>query len=92
MKDVRDMTDDPRPCIQLTLPAQLLPFLAEGLTRFQYLNPDATIEVDGTSLSISGADDFSVAKRDLLFCVYRQKIYEESLPMRRALIAGVTGA
>ncbi|WP_234906708.1 hypothetical protein [Rhizobium rhizogenes] len=91
MKDVHDMTDGPRACVQLTLPAQLLPFLPEGLTRFQYLNPDATTEVDGNVVSIGGADDCSVAKRDLLFCLYRQKVYAESLPMRRALIAGVTG-
>ena len=69
-----------------------MPYLAEAMVRFQYLNPDTLIDVDGNSVRVVGASESSGAKRELLFALYRQKIYEESLPMRRALIAGVTGA
>jgi hypothetical protein len=43
-------------------------------------------------LSKADTPPASGLERDFLFCLYRQKIYAETLPLRSALIAGVAGA
>jgi hypothetical protein len=67
-------------------------WLSGALLRFGYIYPQIEVVIDGATARLigPGADDPSV-KRELCFCLYRQKIFEQSLPLRRMLIEGVTG-
>ncbi len=60
--------------------------------RFQYLYPELELTIDGDIVRFTGtnAGDPRV-KREFQFCLYRQKIFEQTLPMRKMLIEGVTG-
>ncbi len=71
---------------------QLLPYVADTITRFSYLHPTVEVLFDGESLRILGPDSGDTDLfRELMFCLYREKILAQTLPLRRMLIEGVTG-
>ncbi|MFK0332712.1 hypothetical protein ACIQUB_16435 [Rhizobium sp. NPDC090275] len=80
--------------LRIEIPPQFLPYLSDTIVRFRYLQPDIELEMGKGFVLLSKADapPASGLDRDFLFCLYRQKIYAETLPLRSALIAGVTGA
>ncbi len=79
---------------RIEIPQQFLPYLADTIIRFKYLRPDVELETGEGFVLLSGAHVSLSAsiEREFLFCLYRQKVYAETLPLRSALIAGVTGA
>ncbi|MEY9162662.1 hypothetical protein ABIE78_000781 [Sinorhizobium fredii] len=66
--------------------------ISDAIHRFSYLHPSVEIEVGPEVISLF-ADSRHVGDlvRDLHFALYRQKIYAETLPLRKALIEGVMG-
>ena len=79
---------------RIEFPSQFAPYLSDAVVRFRYLNPGIQVKTgDGFVLiSSTGADLMSNdLERQFLFCLYRQKVYAETLPLRTTLIAGVTG-
>lgn len=77
---------------QTIVPDELMPWVADASARFGYLHPGVGLNIEGTLVKLAGpgADDPALLQ-DFLFCLYRQKIYSESLIHRRMLIEGVTG-
>ncbi len=77
---------------QTIVPDALMPWVADASARFGYLHPGVGLNIEGTLVKLAGpgADDPALLQ-DFLFCLYRQKIYSESLIHRRMLIEGVTG-
>ncbi len=77
---------------QLIIDQLLMPWLPDASVRFQYLYPELELSVDGNIVRFTGtnAGDPRV-KQEFQFCLYRQKIFEQTLPMRKMLIEGVTG-
>jgi len=77
---------------QLIIDQLLMPWLPGASVRFQYLYPELELSVDGNIVRFTGtnAGDPRV-KQEFQFCLYRQKIFEQTLPMRKMLIEGVTG-
>lgn len=64
--------------------------LGDAVARFAYIRPDVQIEVSDQVLLIAAqGTDLSAAARDFQFVLYRQKIYAETLPLRRSLIQGI---
>lgn len=61
-----------------------IPYAAAAVGRLRYLHPACTFTLEGTSISIGGVDDdaFGAIQRDSQFQLYREKIYQEGLPMR----------
>ncbi|EHH02558.1 hypothetical protein ATCR1_23925 [Agrobacterium tumefaciens CCNWGS0286] len=71
---------------------QLQPWLADASVRFRYLYPEIELTVEGSSVRFTGPNaDTPRVKQDFQFCLYRQKIFEQTLPLRKMLIEGVTG-
>ncbi|WP_246665936.1 hypothetical protein [Agrobacterium sp. DE0009] len=70
----------------------LIRWLPDASVRFQYLHPELELSVNGNIVRFTGtnATDPRV-KQEFQFCLYRQKIFEQTLPMRKMLIEGVTG-
>ncbi|WP_234905194.1 hypothetical protein [Rhizobium rhizogenes] len=80
------------PSTGITIDEHLRPWLSDAMLRFRYLYPEIELHIDGDTVSFRGedADDPSIT-RDFHFCLYRQKIFAETLPLRKMLIEGVTG-
>ncbi|MBX5157688.1 hypothetical protein HJB89_11200 [Rhizobium sp. NZLR8] len=72
---------------------ELMPYVADATVRFRYLNPGIDVTIGGTTVVVGGNELVNVKdlEQQFMFCLYRQKIYSETLPLRHALLAGVTG-
>jgi len=72
---------------------ELAPYVADAVVRFRYLNPGMDVMISGATAVIAGKEvvDIRGLEQQFMFCLYRQKIYSETLPLRRTLLAGVTG-
>lgn len=76
----------------LTVEPELCPWLADAAARFRYLYPDVHLSISEQSVTLTTSNDRMTALvQDFMFCLYRQKIYSETLPLRTMLIEGVTG-
>ncbi|TAY14046.1 hypothetical protein [Rhizobium leguminosarum] len=80
--------------VKVEIPSEFVPHLPDAIVRFGYLHPGIEVRTDDGFALLSATDDSGRLSRDIkqefLFCLYRQKIYAETLPLRAALIAGVT--
>ncbi|TDW31877.1 hypothetical protein EV128_108204 [Rhizobium azibense] len=72
---------------------EMMPHVAEATVRFRYLIPGSNVAIAGDIVTIDGETGVSAEQleQQFLYCLYRQKIYSETLPLRRTLLAGVTG-
>ncbi|MBD9597661.1 hypothetical protein IB270_33080 [Ensifer sp. ENS05] len=76
----------------LTIEPELRPWLADAIVRFRYLHPESHLRTDDHSVTLTASSaQMAGLVQDLMFCLYRQKIYSETLPLRTMLIEGVTG-
>ncbi|WP_026622583.1 hypothetical protein M728_005698 (plasmid) [Ensifer sp. WSM1721] len=76
----------------LAIEPELCPWLADATARFRYLYPDVHLTISDQSVTLTTSrDQMSMLVQDFVFCLYRQKIYSETLPLRTMLIEGVTG-
>jgi hypothetical protein len=68
------------------------PYLAAAVLRFNAANAVARVEVSKQlTLSDDGTSPVDTLIANLYHCLYREKIYSETLPLRRALISSVLG-
>ncbi|AYG64060.1 hypothetical protein CCGE525_35185 (plasmid) [Rhizobium jaguaris] len=68
------------------------PYLAAAIVRFTALHAGIEIEVSQTvSLLDDGIAPVDLLVQEFRHCLYREKIYAETLPLRRALVDGVLG-
>ncbi|MBB4420788.1 hypothetical protein GGE20_005779 [Rhizobium leguminosarum] len=68
------------------------PYLAAAILRFNAANAVARVEVSKQiTLSDDGTSPIDELIANFHHCLYREKIYSETLPLRRALIKGVLG-
>ncbi len=76
----------------IAIDEHLRPWLSDATLRFRYLYPQIELHVDGDTVNFrgQGAGDPSITG-EFLFCIYRQKIFAETLSLRKMLIEGVTG-
>ncbi|MDK1376480.1 MULTISPECIES: hypothetical protein [unclassified Sinorhizobium] len=76
----------------LTIEPELRPWLADAAARFRYLHPNVHLSMSEQSVTlVTSGDQMAAVVQDFMFCLYRQKIYSETLPLRTMLIEGVTG-
>jgi len=69
-----------------------LQFVPDVISRFGYLHPG--LRVTGQApvvIFLNGTHDRAAIERDFRFCLFRQKIYAETLSLRSTLIDGVMG-
>jgi len=62
------------------------------MARFRVLYPNALIEQRAAAIQISQTDhiEASNAEREFLHLLYRERIYAETLSMRRSLLQALT--
>lgn len=75
------------------IPPQFEKYVDAAMLRLQALCPSCRFAWKGGTISIgsSGGIAEDQLRRDILHVVYREKIYVETLVMRQALVAAVTG-
>ena len=79
---------------RIEFPSEFVPHLPDAVVRFRYLHPGIQLETGESFVLLSSDGDEPMShdlERQFLFCLYRQKVYAETLPLRTTLIAGVTG-
>ncbi len=61
-------------------------------TRLRYLFPTITFEVEGDGIRVDGPCEIDEAalQQEIHYALYREKIYAETLSLRRSLIEAVT--
>lgn len=68
------------------------PYLAAAASRFNALHAGVGVNVsDEITLFDGGTASVDALIADFHHCLYREKVYTETLPLRRALISGVLG-
>ena len=73
--------------------SDFLAHIDDAISRFAYLHPAIEIEIGPNVISLfaDSLEKVDDLVRDLHFALYRQKIYAESLPLRKRIIEGVMG-
>lgn len=67
-------------------------YLAAAIIRFNVLHAGTSVTVsEQITLSDDGSSSLDALIADFHHCLYREKVYTETLPLRRALISGVLG-
>ena len=76
----------------LALPENFKAYLDATLVRFQYLYPEASISITGSDIQISAAQNVSNTdlKQEFLHLLYKEKIYAETLEIRKSLYQAIT--
>ncbi|MFT3988985.1 hypothetical protein [Aestuariivirga sp.] len=76
------------------IPEPLQPFIEVAIGRLGYLHPEWTLSTTEAKISMDAAQglDLGKARREIFYALYREKIYAETLSMRRSLLAAVAGS
>lgn len=68
------------------------PYLADAILRFNGLHAGTRVDLsEKITLFDDGTSSIDALIADFHHCLYREKVYAETLPLRRALINGVLG-
>jgi hypothetical protein len=59
--------------------------MAQALIRLSYLYPKAVFALGEVGIVVEGEGPLDTVARDVTYQVYREKIYQESLPMRELM-------
>ncbi len=82
---IRGVGDDLTASIEVNVPAGLLDYVDQVLVRLGYLYPDVEFTEAGGRLSAALPAGGTLTAREILHQLYREKIYQESLPMRQLM-------
>lgn len=91
---VGPMTNHDLRTITIPVDASYSIYVANASARFGYLRPNVKLEAHEQCVVIQLAasdDEIAAVTQDFRFCLYREKIYRETLPLRQTLIQGVMG-
>lgn len=67
------------------------PFMDAALARFRYLHKDCDVAKSPERLIFSGVSDANALSREFTYLLYREKILQETLQMRRQFFDAVCG-
>lgn len=70
--------------MKINIEASFRAFAAAAVARLRYLHADCTFDIVDDAILVRPGDDTDIARveRDTRFQLYREKIYQEGLPMR----------
>jgi hypothetical protein len=68
-----------------------LPFATAALERLRYLYPARRFQLLGSEIAVTDVTDDAedTVRRDVAYQLYREKIYQEGLPMRQAMYSAL---
>lgn len=68
--------------IDFILADRFAPFIEDAVIRFNYLYPEVNIAQEGNKIRLSG-DVAKIHKSEFFHLLYKQKIYQETLSIRK---------
>lgn len=76
----------------IDIPSKFESFLDTAILRFQYLYPELELAIIGLRVNIRTPQPHSLSslKKELLHLLYKEKIYSETLEIRKALYRGIS--
>ena len=63
--------------------------MAQAIVRLGYLRPDVVLQANNDIVNAEWQGDLPISPSDILYQVYREKIYQESLPMRELMYRSI---
>jgi len=76
--------------LKVDIDPALMGYASAALVRLGYLYPDAVFQAGEAAVIVTGCiTDISVMRREVLHATYRERIYAETLPLRRSLLDGL---
>lgn len=71
----------------VSVPPEFHEFIPAAILRLKYIFPDLDIETTRNGVRLSGTLDLDTIRleREVTYQVYREKIFQQTLPMRRDL-------
>lgn len=86
------MTDDSaQNLVTCDIERWMEPFLDSAFARFRYVQKDCAVTRSPERLIFSGVSDLKAASREFTYLLYREKILQETLQMRRQFFDAVCG-
>lgn len=77
--------------ILINVPEKFGKFIDAALMRFGYLYPDVPIKLkDGEIFITSNEIEFFKLKQEILHLIYKEKIYEETLEIRKSIYKSIS--
>lgn len=78
--------------IEVTIPEEFGKYINSASLRFQYLYPDVTISISNANISIEGGEEglLNNLRQELLHLVYKEKIYSETLEIRKSIYRAIS--
>ncbi|RMC30108.1 hypothetical protein [Paracoccus alkanivorans] len=73
--------------IDISISSNFHEFIPSAILRLQYIFPNIKIEVTAEGLTAFGTLEADVPKfeREVIYQIYREKIFHETLPLRQSL-------
>lgn len=71
--------------VEVTVPAVFAPYVGQALVRLSYLHPRTSFVSHPDRIIAHSPEGATVSAREITYQLYREKIYQESLPMRDLL-------
>lgn len=76
--------------LEVTIDPSFTQFVATTVARLGYLYPRQTFSAEIGLIRVEGAGfDPAAMRRDVLHTLYRERILEQTMPLRRRLIEGL---
>lgn len=84
--------DNQRPDDVLVVPDIFSKYIDAAVVRVGYLHPDVEFSREGNSIRVASStgNEVDSIRRDVLYAVYREKIFADTLSMRTALLGMVS--
>jgi hypothetical protein len=81
-----------RTLLRVTVASALKPHVSAALLRLGYVYSNVTFTFSGEHIDAASETPFDLEhlRREISYSLYREKIYAETLDMRRSLIGAVT--
>jgi len=75
----------------IQIPKKFEPYLDAALVRFQYLYPETIVSLSALELTLTNEASLETKlKEEFLHLLYKEKIYSETLDIRRSLYQAIS--
>jgi len=71
-------------CTSISVSPEFREFIPAAILRINYIFPDFDVEITENGLKMCGKGDFEIRRleREVMYQIYREKIFQQTLPMR----------
>lgn len=76
--------------ISVDIPEAFTGLIDNAILRLNYLYPNLQFSVQGSAIKVQGQiDSVEQMKKEITYLIYREKVYEEYLPIRKKIYENI---